>query len=74
VFGPVYRNRLIKGLPVEMVARDAVDQYGNIELADGAVARDAVDQYGNIELADGAVARDATAQYVNIMLSDGPHL
>jgi hypothetical protein len=53
VFGPVYRNRLIKGLPVKMVARDAVDQYGNMELADGAVARDATAQYVNIMLSDG---------------------
>jgi len=36
-----------------MVARDAMDQYVNIELADGAVARDAMDQYENILLSDG---------------------
>ena len=50
LFGPVYRNRLIKGLPVKMVARDAMDHYVNIELADGALDRD---QYVNIMLSDG---------------------
>ena len=71
LFGPVYRNRLIKGIPVKMVARDAMDQYVNIELGNGAVARDAMDQCVNIELANGAVARDAMDQYVNIELADG---
>jgi hypothetical protein len=28
---------MVKGLPVKMVSIDAVDQYVNIELADGAV-------------------------------------
>ena len=46
--------------PHTVVARDAMDQYVNIELSDGAVARGATDQYVNIELADEAVARDAT--------------
>jgi len=36
-----------------MVVRDAMDQYVNTELADGAVARDAMDQYVTIMLSNG---------------------
>jgi len=53
LFGPVYRNRLIKALPVKMALRDAMDQYVNTELADVAVVRDVMDQYVNIMLSNG---------------------
>jgi hypothetical protein len=53
LFGPAYRNRFIKGLPVEMVVRDAMYQYMNTELAEGAVYRNAMDQYVNIMLSNG---------------------
>jgi uncharacterized protein YwbE len=43
LFDPAYRNRFTKGLPIKIVARDAVDQYVKIELTDGAVARDVMD-------------------------------
>jgi hypothetical protein len=35
------------------VTRNAMDQYVNIELSDGAVARDAMDQYVYIMLSEG---------------------
>jgi len=36
-----------------MVSRNAMDQYVNTELADGAVARDVMDQYVIIIFSDG---------------------